>query len=119
MELARCLSRRRSGPWRAVTVGSAAALARLGYRIAPGLMRAGMAAMMKTYLAQASRSPVTDGNVFRAMAEGHDIEGGWRSPTERAMVAAGLALAAGLATLLIASRAARGTAGKLSAMRAE
>ena len=106
-------------PRRAVTVGSVATLARLGYRIAPRLMRAGMAAMMKTYLAQASRSPVTDGNLFRPMAEGRDIEGGWRSPTERAMVAAGLAIAAGLATLLIVPRAARGTAGKLSPMRAE
>jgi hypothetical protein len=50
-------------------------LARLDYRIAPRMMRAGMAAMMKTYLAQASRSPVTDGNLLRPMAEGRDIEG--------------------------------------------
>jgi hypothetical protein len=82
-------------------------------------MRAGMAAMMKTYLTQASRAPITDGNLFRPMADGGDIEGGWRSPTERAMVAAGLAIAAGLAALLIAPRVARGTSGELSDRRAE
>jgi short-subunit dehydrogenase len=76
-------------PRRAVTIGSVATLARLGYSIAPRLMRAGMAAMMKTYLAQASRSPITDGNLFRPMAQGQDIEGGWRSPTEPPVVAEG------------------------------
>ena len=105
-------------PRRSVTVGSVATLARLGYFIAPRLMRVGSAALMKTYLAQASRSPVTDGNLFRPMAEGRTIEGGWRSPTERAMVTAGLAIAAGLATLLLAPRAARGAGGKNFAMRA-
>jgi hypothetical protein len=53
------------------------------------------------------------------MAEGREIEGGWRSPTERAMIAAGLAIAAGLTALLIAPRVARGAAGELSAARAE
>jgi short-subunit dehydrogenase len=104
-------------PRRAVTIGSVATLARHGYTIAPRLTRAGMAAM-KTYLAQTSRSPVTDGNLFRPMAEGRDIEGGWRSPAERGMVAAGLAIAAGLTILLIAPRAARGAASKLPVTRA-
>jgi hypothetical protein len=35
------------------------------------------------------------------MAEGRDIEGGRRSPTERALVAAGLVIAVGLTALLI------------------
>jgi NAD(P)-dependent dehydrogenase (short-subunit alcohol dehydrogenase family) len=106
-------------PRRAVTVGSVATLARLGYSIAPRVMRAGVTAMMKTYLAQASRAPMTDGNLFRPMADGREIEGGWRSPTERAMIAAGLAIAAGLTALLIAPRVARGAASELSAVRAE
>jgi hypothetical protein len=63
------------------------------------------------YLARASRSPITDGNLFRPMAEGRAIEGGWRSPAERAMVTAGLAIAAGSAALLLAPRAARGADG--------
>jgi short-subunit dehydrogenase len=98
-------------PRRAVTIGGAATLARLGYFIAPRLMRAGATAMMKTYLAQASPSPVTNGNLFQPMAEGHTVEGGWRSPAGRAIVAAGLAAAAGLAVLLLAPRAARGAGG--------
>jgi short-subunit dehydrogenase len=105
-------------PRRSVTVGSVATLARLGYFIAPRLMRAGSAALMKTYLAQASRSPITDGNLFRPIAEGQTIEGGWRSPAERAMVTAGLAIAAGLAALLLAPRAARGAVGQTLSMRA-
>jgi short chain dehydrogenase len=88
--------------------GSVATLARLGYFIAPRLMRAGSATLMKTYLAQASSSPITDGNLFRPMAESQAIEGGWRSPAERAMVTAGLAIAAGLTALLLMPRAARG-----------
>jgi hypothetical protein len=104
-------------PRRSVTVGGVATLARLGYFIAPQLMRAGSAALMKTYLAQASRSPITDGNLFRPIAEGRTIEGGWRSPAERAMVTAGLAIAAGLAALLLAPRAARGAGRRSFAMR--
>ena len=46
------------------------------------------------------------------------IEGGWRSPGQRAMVTAGLAIAAGLAALLLAPRAARGAGAEGSAMRA-
>jgi hypothetical protein len=78
-----------------------------------------MVAIMKTYLTQASRAPITDGNLFQPMAEDRDIEGGWRSPTERALVAAGLAIAVGLTALLIRPRAARGTADDVTAMRAE
>jgi len=51
------------------------------------------------------RSPT--GNLFRPTAEGRAIEGGWRSPAAWAMVTAGLAIAAGLAALLLAPRAAR------------
>jgi broad specificity phosphatase PhoE len=46
------------------------------------------------------------------------IEGGWRSPAKRAMVTAGLAIAAGLAALVLAPRAARGADAKSFAMRA-
>jgi NAD(P)-dependent dehydrogenase (short-subunit alcohol dehydrogenase family) len=42
------------------------------------------------------------------------IEGGWRSPAKRAMVTAGLAIAAGLVTLVLAPRAARGADAKVS-----
>lgn len=79
------------------------------------MMRAGMAAMMKTYLAQASRSPVTDSNLLRPMAEGRDIEGlAYRAGAGRGRAGA----YSWLTVLLIASRAARGAAGKLPAMRA-
>jgi NAD(P)-dependent dehydrogenase (short-subunit alcohol dehydrogenase family) len=105
-------------PRRSVTVGSVATLARLGYFIAPRLMRAGSAALMKTYLGQASRSPITDGNLFLPIAEGGEVEGGWRSPAERVMVTAGLAIAAGLAALLLAPRAARGAGGQRLSIRA-
>jgi len=71
-------------------------------------MRGGAAALMKMYLRQASQAPVSDGNLFRPTAEGHEIEGGWRSPAERSVVTAGLAIGAGLAALLLAPRAARG-----------
>jgi NAD(P)-dependent dehydrogenase (short-subunit alcohol dehydrogenase family) len=46
------------------------------------------------------------------------IEGGWRSPAKRAMVTAGLAIAAGLAALVLAPRAARGADAKSFARRA-
>jgi hypothetical protein len=46
------------------------------------------------------------------------IEGGWPSPAKRAMVTAGLAIAAGLAALVLAPRAARGADAKSFAMRA-
>ena len=95
-------------PRRSVTIGSVATLARLGYFVAPRLMRSTIAAMMKTYLAQASRSPITDGNLFQPMAQGRSAEGGWRSPVERSLAVAGVAIAAGLAALLFAPRAARG-----------
>jgi hypothetical protein len=45
------------------------------------------------------------------------MEGGWRSPAKRAMVTAGLAIAAGLAALVLAPRAARGADAKSFAMR--
>jgi short-subunit dehydrogenase involved in D-alanine esterification of teichoic acids len=45
------------------------------------------------------------------------IESGWRSPAKRAMVTAGLAIAAGLAALVLAPRAARGADAKSFAMR--
>src|SRR5207248_6009738 len=61
------------GPRRSVTIGSVATLARLGYFMAPRLMRAGSAALMKAYFAQASRSPITDGNLFRPITEGQSI----------------------------------------------
>jgi short-subunit dehydrogenase len=96
-------------PRRSVTVGSVASLARLGYFVAPRLMRSTMSAVMKAYLAQASPSPITDGNVLQPMAEGRNVEGGWRSPAERSLVFASLAVAAGLAALLLVPRAARGT----------
>jgi hypothetical protein len=95
-------------PRRSVTIGSVATLARLGYFVAPWLMRPAMTAVMKAYLAQASRSPITDGNLLEPMAEGRTIEGGWRSPTQRSLAVAGLAIAAGLAALLLAPRPARG-----------
>ena len=97
-----------SRPRRSVTVGSVASLARVGYFVAPRLMRSTMSAVMKAYLAQASRSPITDGNVLQPMAEGRSVEGGWRSPAERSLVVASLAIAAGLAALLVVPRAARG-----------
>jgi len=46
--------------------------------------------------------------VLQPMAEGRNVEGGWRSPAERSLVVAGLAIAAGLAALLVVPRAARG-----------
>jgi short-subunit dehydrogenase len=97
-------------PRRAVTVGSVASLARLGYFIAPRLMRAAMSGVMKGYLAQASRATTTDGNVLQPMPEGRTAEGGWRSPTERSLAVAALAAGAGAAALLLAPRAARGAA---------
>jgi short-subunit dehydrogenase len=95
-------------PRRTVTVGGVASLARLGYFVAPRLMRGAMSAMFNTYLAQASQSPITDGNMFQPMTEGRTAEGGWRSPVQRSLAVAGLAIAAGLAALLVAPRAARG-----------
>ena len=72
-------------------------------------MRATMMSVMKAYLAQASRSPITDGNLLRPIPEGRTAEGGWRSPVERSLVAAGVALAAGAAALLLAPRPAQGS----------
>lgn len=97
-------------PRRSVTVGGVATLARTGYFVAPRPMRAAMSAIMKAYLAQAPQSPISDGNLFRPMAGGRTIEGGWRSPRQRSLAVAGLAIAVGLAALLAAPRAARGAA---------
>ena len=95
-------------PRRTITIGSIATLARLGYFVAPGLMRSTMSAVLKAYLAQASRSRSTEGNLFQPMAEGRTAEGGWRSPTERSLVAAGLVIAVGFAALLLVPRFALG-----------
>jgi short-subunit dehydrogenase len=98
-------------PRRSVTIGSVATLARLGYFVAPRLMRSAMAAVFRAYLAQASRAPTTDGNLFQPMAEGGAVEGGWRSPVPRSLAAAGLAIAAGVAVLLLMPRTAHGRGG--------
>jgi hypothetical protein len=95
-------------PRRSVTIGSVATLARLGYTLAPRLVRAGATAVFKAYLAKASQAPITDGSVFQPIAEGRTAEGGWRSPVERSLAAAGLAVGAGLAALLLMPRVARG-----------
>jgi short-subunit dehydrogenase len=94
-------------PRQSITVGSVASLARLAYFLAPRLMRSTMTGVMKAYFAGASHSPITDGNLLQPLPEGRTIEGGWRSPVERSLAVAGLAVAAGAAALLLAPRAAR------------
>jgi short-subunit dehydrogenase len=84
-------------PRPSATVGVVATLARLGYGVLPGFSRWAMRKFFETYLAQASESRVTAGNLFRSSRQGALPRGGWRAPKERTAVAA-----AGLSALLLA-----------------
>lgn len=76
-------------PRNATTIGLVATAARLGYALAPAVMRWAMARFMEAYLLQADRAPVTDGNLFRPIERGREATGGWRSPGQRMAAAAG------------------------------
>lgn len=82
-------------PRGAVTVGAVATLARLGYALAPALVRWTADAFIRAYLRRAAPAPVTDGNLFHPQARRDGITGGWRSPGQRGAAVAALA-AAGL-----------------------
>lgn len=88
-------------PRNAVTIGIVGTLARIGYTLAPGPMRWAMRNLMRAYLLQARRTPQTSGNIFEPIPVGRTPEGGWRSPTERSIVAVlgGAAVLGGLALL--------------------
>lgn len=75
-------------PRDAVTIGSVATLARLGYALAPALVRWVMRNFMEGYLRQAEEVPVSGGAVIQPRAEGRSAGGGWANPAERKAVAA-------------------------------
>jgi short-subunit dehydrogenase len=109
--VAEAMVRLARNPRDAVTVGAVATLARVGYTLVPGFGRWMMRKFIETYLAQASETPVTQGNLFRPVRRGRTTTGGWRSPTQRALGIAGVsgvALLAGLYLVLSATRSGAG-----------
>jgi hypothetical protein len=54
---------------------------------------------LKLYLRQADPAPITDGNLFEAMADGRTARGGWQAqnrPLKAALVLGGLVAAGAL-----------------------
>lgn len=79
----------------AVTVGSVATLARLGYGVAPSLGRWVMNRFIQGYLRRAEPSAPTSGNLFRPFAQAA-VTGGWRHLAARGALRGGLRTAARL-----------------------
>ncbi len=95
-------------------VGLNAWAARVAHALAPGLAGKAMYGMTRAYLARAPRAPETHGNLFRPVAEGAGIHGGWRYD-RRKIGAAGVvagAVAAGAAAAWLARRPDRMGAGR-------
>ncbi|RAK52874.1 SDR family oxidoreductase [Phenylobacterium deserti] len=84
-------------PQNARVLGFTASLIRLGHFLAPGPVVWAMGRYMEAWFKVAPRAPISDGAVFRPMAEGAEIHGGWKKPELRA--AAGVAIV-GLAAVL-------------------
>jgi NAD(P)-dependent dehydrogenase (short-subunit alcohol dehydrogenase family) len=93
-------------------VGSVAQLVRLGHFVAPGLSGRLMARFIRSSLDRAERVPISDGNLFAPPHDAGGIDGGLRSPKQRALV--GLAAVAGvaLAAVLLRSKPAYGRTGQ-------
>ncbi|MFC0341424.1 SDR family oxidoreductase [Paracoccus niistensis] len=84
-------------------IGMPTALVRLGHAISPEASTRLMARFMRSYLSDAPPAPRTSGNLFAPPADPGGIDGGFRSPGQRAgavAALAGLALAGGLALAL-------------------
>ncbi len=105
--VAKAMVRLARNPRDAVTVGAVATLARVGYTILPGFSRWLMRWFIETYFGQAREAPVTAGNVSEPLRRGRSAEGGWRSPTQRALGIAGLSAAVLLSGLYLLRSGAR------------
>lgn len=84
-------------------IGLPTVLVRLGHAISPEASTRLMARFMRSYLSDAPPAPRTSGNLFEPPAYPGGIDGGFRSPGQRAgavAALAGLALAGGLALAL-------------------
>ncbi len=79
----------------AVTVGSVATLARIGYSVAPAMGRWAMNRFIRGYLSRAEPSDKTSGNLFQPLV-GAAVQGGWRHMAARGALQGGLRAAARL-----------------------
>jgi short-subunit dehydrogenase len=86
-------------PRRQVVVGAVAKLAKLEYQLAPRPVEWGLARFIETYLRQADRAPVTDGNLYAPMPQRAGVHGGlrWSWPRGRSGTALALGAAGALA----------------------
>jgi short-subunit dehydrogenase len=87
-------------------VGSVVALIRAGHALAPALSMRFMAQFMASYFRRAEAVPVTEGALFAPMARQAAIDGGLRSPRQRAvgLSVAGVAVLAGAAAVALLLR---------------
>ena len=61
-----------------------------------------MARFMESYFRRAPHAPVTDGNLFAPPRDAGGIDGGWRSPAQRAVAGAAMGVAALAGAALLA-----------------
>jgi short-subunit dehydrogenase len=73
-------------------IGVPTVAGRLSHFVAPGLNARAMAAGMRRYFSTAEPVPQSVGNLFAPPADAGGIDGGLRSPAQRGIVVAGLAL---------------------------
>ncbi|ODN71773.1 SDR family oxidoreductase [Methylobrevis pamukkalensis] len=87
-------------------VGSATAVVRLGHFLSPELSAWLMARFLKSYFHRAAPAARTSGNLFRPAPDPGGIDGGLRSPRQRA-AAAGLVVVGSVLLATLALKAAR------------
>jgi short-subunit dehydrogenase len=86
------------------SVGATAIVTRLVHAVSPQTTGRAMARAMTSYFARAERVPVSDGNLYEPSKDAAVVEGGLRSPKQRAAAGLGAGSIAAAAGIVVALR---------------